>query len=350
MLQVLSVPTELYKAGPEQLAEARFEVARERAEAADWIMRILNDYGLVSNALLAEYLEDSMKEEELALTQEMAAIRDGRRVAVDDDGVAKDLSDLVADQVVYHINPVETANYKRWKQEAKKKPDIAAKVAAGLATRVKKYVDGKPLVPSAFDKQMRYDMKASALQAAQAGQAAGVGAHALETTMGISRADFAAATTRKTKPVSVAASSVHTARSSDVPGLALTKQAADSAMVETAQSKHGEPAGPSSPAKGATRTLARAGAQATAGLQSQAHRRRTAAHRRGGRRGPTRMITLQQPGIRWTMNDVEAAVESEFDVDNVRDTVKLMYELMAQQAKDPPNGRYSHLLGRWYTE
>ena len=346
------MPTELYKADPEQLAEARFEVARERAEAADWIMRILNDYGLVSNALLAEYLEDSMKEEELALTQEMAAIRDGRRVAVDDDGVAKDLSDLVADQVVYRVDPVETANYKRWKQEAKKKPDIAAKVAAGLASRVKKYVDGKPLVPSAFDKQMRYDMKASALQAAQAGQAAGVGAHALETTMGISRADFAAATTRRSKPASAAASSVHSARASDVPGLALTKQAADGAMVETAPFKPGEPAGPSSPAKGTTRTLARAGAQAAAGSQSQATRRRAAAHRRGagGRRGPTRMITLQQPGIRWTMNDVEAAVESEFDVDNVRDTVKLMYELMAQQAKDPPNGRYSHLLGRWYTE
>lgn len=58
-------------------------------------------------------------------------------------------------------------------------------------------------------------------------------------------------------------------------------------------------------------------------------------------------IQIRQPSMKFTYTDKEKAVDHDYDTDNVRDTVKLMYRLMGQQAEEPPNGRYSHLIGRW---
>jgi hypothetical protein len=57
--------------------------------------------------------------------------------------------------------------------------------------------------------------------------------------------------------------------------------------------------------------------------------------------------TLVQPPMRRTRTDVEAAIEATHDTVNVKDTVGLMLKLLKQQPREPPNGRYSHLIGRW---
>ncbi|KAA0171075.1 hypothetical protein FNF28_01080 [Cafeteria roenbergensis] len=57
--------------------------------------------------------------------------------------------------------------------------------------------------------------------------------------------------------------------------------------------------------------------------------------------------TMVQPEMRWTRTDVEAAIEATHDTVNVKDTVGLMLKLLKQQPREPPNGRYSHLIGRW---
>jgi len=57
--------------------------------------------------------------------------------------------------------------------------------------------------------------------------------------------------------------------------------------------------------------------------------------------------SIVQPQMRWTRTDVEAAIETTHDTVHVKDTVGLMLKLLKQQPQEPPNGRYSHLIGRW---
>ena len=54
-------PSALMNAKQRQLPVLKWRVAIERAEAADWIMRILNSYNLVSGSAMVEYLQYTVK-------------------------------------------------------------------------------------------------------------------------------------------------------------------------------------------------------------------------------------------------------------------------------------------------
>jgi hypothetical protein len=60
-----------------------------------------------------------------------------------------------------------------------------------------------------------------------------------------------------------------------------------------------------------------------------------------------RLDEVQPPFRMRSRTDVEAAIENVYDTINIRDTVALQLDLLAQQPREPPNGRYSHLIGRW---
>lgn len=77
----------------------RWQVARERAEAGDWIMRILQDYKMISATVMADYLRETLESGSVDASKELAAIRDGRRIGRDHRGRARDLLDLVADDI-----------------------------------------------------------------------------------------------------------------------------------------------------------------------------------------------------------------------------------------------------------
>ena len=62
------------------------------------------------------------------------------------------------------------------------------------------------------------------------------------------------------------------------------------------------------------------------------------------------MVTMKQPRMVFGYETpIEKQLAREYDTEHVRDSTKLFFELMGQQADEPPNGRYSHLLGRWYS-
>jgi hypothetical protein len=65
------------------------------------------------------------------------------------------------------------------------------------------------------------------------------------------------------------------------------------------------------------------------------------------KRAPRPKTPTVRPDFRFTMNDLETAIETEFDLSGVRDSTSLMLDLMRQQAREPSNGRYSHMISRW---
>ena len=314
----------LYACKPEDVSRVRFRVARERAEAADWIMRILHGYGMLKESVFMDYLGSTLEADELMLLKEMRGIRDGRRVGITADGVAKDMTEFVTDDMLLDT-PEDIATqrmYKRWKKETRKKPDLRKKDAARIKAKVKVWVDGKLQGETAWDKaEPRYDMAAGKLQALVEGRAGGADLPFAQSLQ-LGHGSLAATAT---STIAGQASAVHARRSS-----ALLRAGAASTNP--------------SPIKGADRRNQRRAESSRQAPNAEARR----AQRLKAKKGNGKNIRVQQPNLAMKKTDVEEAVDAEYETDKVRDTVKLMYELMSQQAKEPPNGRYSHLLGRWY--
>ncbi|KAA0147843.1 hypothetical protein FNF29_07057 [Cafeteria roenbergensis] len=105
-----------------RLGRLRWQVARERAEAGDWIMRILQDYRLVSATVMVDYLRESLTEDEALGMAELRAIRDGRRVGRDARGRSKDLLDLVSDDLMKEDEETRATRKEaaRWEQRARR--------------------------------------------------------------------------------------------------------------------------------------------------------------------------------------------------------------------------------------
>ena len=314
----------LYSCKPEDVSRERFRVARERAEAADWIMRILHGYGMLKESVFMEYLGSTLESDELLLLKEMRGIRDGRRIGITQDGVAKDMTEFVTDDMLLDA-PEDIATkkmYKRWKKETRKKPDLRRKDAARIKAKVKVWVDGKLQGETDWDNlEPRYDMASAKMRAIADGRTGGADlpfAQSLQLGHGSLTATPTATQTGQ-------AAAAHSRRSSAL----LRAGASTTAPLNTKPSE-------STPQRTAKRS----------GRAPDAEARR--ARRLHAKKGNGKNVRVQQPNLAMKKTDVEEAVDAEYETDKVRDTVKLMYELMSQQAKEPPNGRYSHLLGRWY--
>ena len=308
----------LYDAKPEDVARKRWEVARERAEAADWIMRILHGYGLIKQSVMLEYLEGTLDAEEAMLLRELGGIRDGRRVGRDSQGVAKDLAELVTDDMLAESaqDKATKREAKRWAAELKKKPDLRKKEAAQIKRRVKVWVDGRLRGRTEWDAAPpKYDMSSAQHSAILEGTAAG--AELALLTQG------SLAATAKIPRAGTAAKDAQARRT-------VAKQHSPKPQLQPRSLAHGKRGGSSHRSGQGVSSLRRKGGS----------KREKPASRRS--------VRILQPSMTMTKTDIEEAVQAEYETENVRDTVKLMYELMSQQAKEPPNGRYSHLLGRWW--
>lgn len=82
---------------------------------------------------------------------------------------------------------------------------------------------------------------------------------------------------------------------------------------------------------------------------SAAPRRRTEAEREAVRRARELEEAAAQRarGMTFSRTDLERSLELVVDTTQVRDTTSLMLDLLKQQPRDPPNARYSHLIGRF---
>lgn len=267
----------LFRAPAGELEDLRWQVAKERSEAADWIMRILQDYKMVSAVVMADYLKESLSRERADGAPELETIKDGRRVFRGEQGETKDFFDLVAENAVREtdLDRAEKAREARWRhaaRQARRKPE------SGTFDAI------------AEEQAIRHHRHQSRQAFAEDGQ-----------------------TTTALPPVPAAGSPM--------------------------RSRAG------SPARSRTRT------PATTLSRASPSRRR--ARRRGEGVGegelPTPSPVVEPPGFRMSMTDMEAALDREIDLREARQSVHLMLDLLHQQAKEPTNGRYSHLIGRWMT-
>lgn len=466
-----------------KLGALRWQVARERAEAGDWIMRILQEYRLVSATVMVDYLRETLSKDEAVGVGELRAIRDGRRVGRDASGRARDLLDLVSEDLLREDEDSRQTRREaaRWEERARRARQrgragrgtfdaVAAETELLALTRAQeaahereakaardaqgkggaatepggrrpgaRRVEGSRSPGASRGSRRRGGIRPGAGRGAWAAreaarpEAEAVLARAAVAMRGEGRGASAAgeqdprprrgsggpgavpggrgggADVRGANaPLSAAsdsgrcegrpaavragaslaaqgATSVAAGRramsplgTGEVPPPAKAHITPGSLAAMAGMSDVASPLlpeldrvaervrrlreqaaalGPLAPAKAAARATGKSAAFAanhgddneeaawlmdeddSSGLQVNLMDKLTLRRKEDG--------TMVQPPMRRTRTDVEAAIEATHDTVNVKDTVGLMLKLLKQQAREPPNGRYSHLIGRW---
>jgi hypothetical protein len=476
---------------PHKLSALRWQVARERAEAGDWIMRILHEYRFVSATVMVDYLRETLESDEAFGVNELRAIRDGRRVGKDSEGKTKDLLDLIGDDLLREDEETKANRREgaKWEARARKARQrgradkgtfdaIAAETELLALTKAQEAahererraadaarrgqtakgrkrpgllpvqqspMQSTPSIGAPDDVLLRAAMVMGAEGRGLSSDAlkalprittrVPLGDHVVPASKGAELKESFRVPTMLRRDVPEDASVASTAPSFQVrPAVLLPQRTPSTALVLPP----GRTSGASSSDRLELRNAAASVLSRRTGLASAygddddddevavphitpgsmaamagirdvdspllpeldvdprvAQRRlqerfqrqqdlvdglppeRTRVRPRSREVRPgdddddeddddeeerdvlrvdiVERMRLQrnpdgsiiQPQLRWTRTDVEAAIEATHDTVNVKDTVGLMLKLLKQQPTEPPNGRYSHLIGRW---
>lgn len=305
-------------------ARTRFEVAKERAEAADAIMRVLEEYGLLPAATAAEYLRATLEDCEDTYTALVAAEEaeaETRMAAAQPAAEAK--KKCAAGSAVRRRREAGAAREADTAiAHSLLRPESRAPATQTAGTKAT-YVIGADADVTVEDAglsahNVRPYTRRESIRARSAPQYPALDAGFLDAAGGIT------ATTRASRDSSMGVSPRLSARQMGIANAS-----------STARGAHGGDDGQAVPQRGAASGDAHERSNSATSPDS-------AVNAPGGNVRGKRLPFVTGSRTSW-----EEALLVSYDLAEMRESTSMMLNIIKRRPLEPPEGRYSHLLGRY---